>query len=96
MYSKAIFALALLAATLVSGHMHLDWPPALKGMFCIPSKQIGDPKLLTLAIGDNNPFTKTPDQYLNYPYGCCGLPVKEPCHGHLGILDTEEGTPVVE
>ncbi|KAF1992892.1 lytic polysaccharide monooxygenase [Amniculicola lignicola CBS 123094] len=46
--------------------------------------------------GDNNPYTQgQPDQFLNYPYGCCGREVPGACKGHLDLLDTEEGTPVV-
>lgn len=46
--------------------------------------------------GDNNPYTKEADPRANYPYGCCGQTNTDPCKGHLGLLDTEEGTPVVE
>ncbi|KAF2247119.1 lytic polysaccharide monooxygenase [Trematosphaeria pertusa] len=46
--------------------------------------------------GDNNPHTQgEADPYLNYPYGCCGQEVPGPCKGHLDLLDTDEGTPVV-
>lgn len=46
--------------------------------------------------GANNPFTQgDPDPYLNYNYGCCGREVPGPCKGHLDLLDTDEGKPVV-
>jgi hypothetical protein len=44
--------------------------------------------------GDNNPNTKTADPFLNYPYGCCGKKDPGPCHGHVNMLDTDEGKPV--
>ncbi|KAF2119950.1 hypothetical protein BDV96DRAFT_641816 [Lophiotrema nucula] len=66
-------------ANVAFGHMHLYFPPTLKG--------------------DNNPFTQgDADPYLNFPYGCCGPEVKAitaPCKGHLDLLDTDEGKPVV-
>ncbi|KAF2194701.1 hypothetical protein K469DRAFT_547184 [Zopfia rhizophila CBS 207.26] len=75
MYTKALY-LGLLA-TAAQAHMHMYFPPTLKG--------------------DNNPNTKgAADPYLNYPYGCCGQPVPGPCKGHLDLLDTDEGKPVVE
>ncbi|KAF1954694.1 hypothetical protein CC80DRAFT_416790 [Byssothecium circinans] len=45
--------------------------------------------------GDNNPHTAQADPFLNYPYGCCGKPVAGNCHGHAGLIDTDEGKPVV-
>ncbi|KAF2199388.1 hypothetical protein GQ43DRAFT_433454 [Delitschia confertaspora ATCC 74209] len=48
-------------------------------------------------MGDNNPYTPgKPDSKLNYPYGCCGQTNTDPCKGHLGLLDTDAGKPVVE
>ncbi|KAF2469780.1 uncharacterized protein BDR25DRAFT_304220 [Lindgomyces ingoldianus] len=74
MYGKGLALLALVTAA--QAHMHLFFPPTLKG--------------------DNNPFTKgDADPLLNYPYGCCGKPSPGPCKGHLGLLDTDEGKPVV-
>ncbi|ORY16454.1 hypothetical protein BCR34DRAFT_597734 [Clohesyomyces aquaticus] len=74
MYTKLISLLGL--AVTAQAHMHLHYPPTLKG--------------------DNNPHTKgEPDWLLNYPYGCCDKPSPGPCKGHLDLLDTDEGKPVV-
>ncbi|KAF1963955.1 hypothetical protein BU23DRAFT_576058 [Bimuria novae-zelandiae CBS 107.79] len=44
----------------------------------------------------NNPHTQgEADPYLNYNYGCCGREVPGPCKGHLDLLGTDEGKPVV-
>jgi hypothetical protein len=74
MFSKAVTLLALASAA--AAHLHLDYPPTLKG--------------------DNNPYTQgQPDNYLNYPFGCCAQPDEKSqvCKGHLGLLDTDEGKP---
>ncbi|KAF2259922.1 hypothetical protein CC78DRAFT_474207 [Lojkania enalia] len=76
MHSNILALLGL--AAIASGHMHLHYPPTLKG--------------------DNNPFTQgEADMYLNYPFGCCDQPVEKSqiCKGHLDLLDTDEGQPVV-
>lgn len=74
MYFQPISILAFASATIA--HMHLHYPPTLKG--------------------NNNPNTVgEADRYLNYPYGCCGQAVPGPCKGHLDLLDTDEGKPVV-
>ncbi|KAJ4288385.1 hypothetical protein N0V90_011620 [Kalmusia sp. IMI 367209] len=74
MYPNELLFLAL-AGTAMS-HMHLAYPPTLKG--------------------DNNPFTEgTADPYLNYNYGCCGREVPGVCKGHLDLLESDEGRPVV-
>ncbi|KAL1598740.1 hypothetical protein SLS60_007881 [Paraconiothyrium brasiliense] len=77
MHINALSLLALSGLTqLCSGHMHLYYPPTLKG--------------------ENNPFTQgESDPYLNYNYGCCGREVPGPCKGHLDLVDTDEGKPVV-
>lgn len=66
--------LALVSAA--TAHLHLEYPPTLKG--------------------DNNPHTQgQPDNYLNYPFGCCAQPKEKSqvCKGHLGLIDTDEGKP---
>jgi hypothetical protein len=74
MFTKALSVLAL--ASIASAHMHMHYPPTLKG--------------------DNNPNTQgDADPLLNYPYGCCGKEAPGPCKGHLDLLDTDEGKPVV-
>ncbi|CAI6336604.1 unnamed protein product [Periconia digitata] len=45
--------------------------------------------------GDNNPNTVNADAFLHYPYGCCGREVPGRCNGHLDLLNTDEGKPVV-
>ncbi|PSN58881.1 hypothetical protein BS50DRAFT_445638, partial [Corynespora cassiicola Philippines] len=46
--------------------------------------------------GDNNPHTQgKPDPTLNFPYGCCGQKALGVCHGHLDLIGTDEGKPVV-
>ena len=73
MHTKSFTLLALAGSAFA--HMHLNWPPTLKG--------------------DNNPNTKEVDPFLNYPYGCCGKEISGTCHGHSGLIDTDEGKPVV-
>ncbi|KAK7188284.1 hypothetical protein DPSP01_009081 [Paraphaeosphaeria sporulosa] len=74
MHASKLLFLAL--GGLVQSHMHLYYPPTLKG--------------------ENNPHTQgESDPYLNYNYGCCGREVPGPCKGHLDLVDTDEGKPVV-
>lgn len=74
MHTIKLLLLAL--AGIVQSHMHLHYPPTLKGA--------------------NNPHTQgESDPYLNYNYGCCGREVPGPCKGHLGLMNTDEGKPVV-
>jgi hypothetical protein len=66
----------LVLATVASAHMHLYFPPTLRG--------------------DNNPYTHgNADPLLNYPYGCCGIEAPGLCKGHLDLLNTEGGKPVI-
>lgn len=78
MFNNSLSMLVLALACLVQfgvSHMHLEWPPTLKG--------------------ENNPHTQgEPSPYLNYPYGCCGQSITEPCKGFLDLVETDEGRPV--
>jgi hypothetical protein len=48
-------------------------------------------KLLLLALAG----VVQSHMHLNYNYGCCGQEVPGPCKGHLNLVDTDQGKPVV-
>ncbi|KAI9802147.1 MAG: hypothetical protein M1833_002068 [Piccolia ochrophora] len=43
---------------------------------------------------DNNPHRTDPvDEFLQYPYNCCGRQTEFPCRGYLKLLGTPQGAP---
>ncbi|KAI9855765.1 MAG: hypothetical protein M1824_005838, partial [Vezdaea acicularis] len=45
--------------------------------------------------GQNNPYrTDAPNQYMQYPYGCCGQTDMRMCKGLLPLVGTPQGKSV--
>ncbi|KAI9755468.1 MAG: hypothetical protein M4579_004259 [Chaenotheca gracillima] len=65
-------------------------------ILCFATAVLGHMQLVYPAPfgADNNPHRTDPvDEFLQYPYNCCGRTTPFPCGGYLSLLGTPQGAP---